>query len=256
MNDDPQNQLMVLPDPTAVALAAANQFVRLTQEATAARGRFSVALSGGGTPQKLYRLLAQSPHKQQIDWSSVHIFWGDERFVPPDDPDNLWRMARETFLDEAPLPAANIHPMPTVGLTPTAAARQYAHALTQFFAPAPPRFDLILLGLGPDGHTASLFPGQPALTDARLVTAVHNAPKPPPTRLTLTLATINQAANVIFLVTGAEKAAAVAQVLRGERDLDQWPAQGVQSVNGRLLWLLDQAAAQNMDRTGANHAYD
>lgn len=256
MNEDAQNQPIVLPDPTAVALTAADQFVQLAQEATAARGRFSVALSGGSTPQKLYRLLAQSPYKQQIDWPNVHIFWGDERFAPPDDPDNLWRMARETFLDDVPLPAANIHPMPTVGLTPTAAARQYADALTQFFAPGLPRFDLILLGLGPDGHTASLFPGQPALTDARLVTAVHNAPKPPPTRLTLTFSLINQAANIIFLVTGVEKAAAVAQVLRGERDLDQWPAQGVEPANGRLLWLLDQAAAQNMDRIGANHAYD
>lgn len=233
---------MVLPDPTAVALTAADQFVLLAQAATAARGRFSVALSGGSTPQKLYRLLAQSPHKQQIDWSNAHIFWGDERFVPPDDPNSLWWMARETFLGATPIPTANIHPMPTVGLTPTAAAQQYAHTLTQFFAPAPPRFDLILLGLGPDGHTASLFPGQPALTDARLVTAVHNAPKPPPTRLTLTFSLINQAANIIFLVTGAEKAAAVAQVLRGERDLEQWPAQGVQPANGRLLWLLDQAA--------------
>jgi 6-phosphogluconolactonase len=119
MNEDAHNQLMVLPDPTAVALAAADQFVLLAQAATAARGRFRVALSGGSTPQRLYRLLVQSPHKQQIDWSSIHIFWGDERFVPPNDPDNLWRMAGETFLDNVPLPAANIHPMPTVGLTPT-----------------------------------------------------------------------------------------------------------------------------------------
>ena len=225
-------------------MAAADRFVQLARQAVAAHGRFSVALAGGSTPQKMYRLLAQSPRQEQIDWPNVHIFWGDERFVAPNDPDSLWRMARETFLDEVPLPAANIHPMATVGLTPAAAAAQYAGTLARFFAPGPIRFDLILLGLGNDGHTASIFPGQTAvITSPEPVAPVTDAPKPPPIRLTLTFGVINQAANVIFLVTGEEKAAAVAQVLSGERDLSQWPAQGVQLENGRLLWLLDQAAA-------------
>jgi 6-phosphogluconolactonase len=247
MADNTKNQVTVLPDSEALAAEAADRFVALARTAVMTNGRFSVALAGGGTPQGMYRLLAQSPRKGQIAWSSVHIFWGDERFVPPDDSDNLWRMAQETFLSALPLPAANIHPMPTVGLTPAAAARQYAETIICFFAPAPPRFDLVLLGMGPDGHTASIFPGQAAVASAeRLVAVVTNAPKPPPTRLTLTYKVINQAANIMFLVSGGDKAAAVAQLLTGERDRNQWPAQGVQPEHGRLLWLLDQAAAQGI----------
>jgi 6-phosphogluconolactonase len=245
MNDNLKNQVVVLPDPAALAAEAADRFVKLAQAAVVRSGRFSVALTGGSTPQAMYRLLAQSPRTAQIDWPKVHIFWGDERFVPPDDHDSLWRMARETFLNDVPVPAANIYPMPTVGLAPAAAARQYAQTLTHFFAPTPPRFDLILLGMGPDTHIASIFPGHPAAVapDEQLVVAVTNSPKPPPTRLTLTYKVINQAANIIFLVTGDDKAAAVAQVLTGEQDPGQWPAQGVQPENGRLLWLLDAAAA-------------
>jgi 6-phosphogluconolactonase len=146
--------------------------------------------------------------------------------------------------DDVPLPAANIYPMPMVGLTPAAAAAQYAGTLIRFFAPGPIRFDLILLGMGDDGHTASIFPGHTVvMTRARPVTVVTDSPKPPPTRLTLTYTVINQAANVFFLVTGSDKAAAVAQVLAGEQAITQWPARGVQPENGRLLWLLDAAAA-------------
>jgi 6-phosphogluconolactonase len=245
MENNVKNQLLVVPDPDALAAAAADRFVRLARQAVAAHGRFSVALAGGSTPQKMYRLLAQSPRREQVEWPNVHIFWGDERFVAPNDPDSLWRMARETFLDEVPLPAANIHPMPTVGLTAAAAAAQYANTLARLFAPGPIRFDLLLLGMGDDGHTASIFPGQTAvIASPEPVVPVTGAPKPPPTRLTLTFSVINQAANVILLVTGEAKAAAVAQVLSGERDRHQWPVQAVQPANGRLLWLLDQAAAR------------
>jgi 6-phosphogluconolactonase len=245
MNDNSKNQIVVLSDREMLAAEAADRFVALAQAAVAANGRFSVALTGGSTPEGMYRLLAQSPRKEQVDWTNAHIFWGDERFVPPDDPDSLWRMAQETFLNDVPLPAANLYPMPTVDLAPEMAARQYAQTLTDFFTPDPPRFDLILLGMGPDSHIASIFPGHPTATapDEQLVVAVTNSPKPPPTRLTLTYKVINQAANVIFLVAGSDKAAAVAQVLSGEQDPGQWPAQGVQPENGRLLWLLDQAAA-------------
>jgi 6-phosphogluconolactonase len=245
MNNNANKQVVVLSDPEALAAEAADRFVELAQAAVAANGRFSVALTGGSTPQDMYHLLAQSPRREQVDWANVYIFWGDERFVPPDDSDSLWRMAQETFLDDVPLPADNIHPMPTVGLTAAAAAGHYAQTLSRFFAPGPPRFDLILLGMGPDTHIASIFPGHPAATapDEQLVIAVSNSPKPPPTRLTLTFHVINQAANIIFLVAGSDKAGAVAQVLSGEQDPGQWPAQGVQPQNGRLLWLLDQAAA-------------
>lgn len=243
MSDYTKEEIVVLADPQALAAAAADQFVEIAQAAIEKNGRFSIALAGGSTPQGTYRLLAQSPRKTEVDWANVHIFWGDERFVPPHDPDNLWRMAQATFLDDLPIPAANVQPMPTVGLTPAAAAAQYAQTLTDFFAPGPIRFDLILLGMGDDGHTASLFPGQPALTATTPVTAVYNAPKPPPTRLTLTYTTINQAAHILFLVTGAAKATAVAQVLDRQSAMAAWPARGVAVVNGRLYWLLDQAAA-------------
>ncbi len=248
MNDQKQAfDRLIVPDANALAAVAADQFVALARAAMAANGRFSVALAGGSTPQGMYRLLTQTPRREQVNWTNVHVFWGDERFVPPDDPDSLWRMARNTLLDDLPIPDDQIHPMPTVGLSPAAAARQYTHTLARFFASVPPRFDLILLGLGDDGHTASIFPGQPAVTPGPAwVMPVANAPKPPPTRLTLTFTIINQAANVIFLVTGAEKAQAVAQVLAGTPDPSQWPALGVQPQNGRLLWLLDQAAGAQL----------
>jgi 6-phosphogluconolactonase len=244
MNDNVKDQLVVVPDPEALSVAAADRFVQLAQAAVAKNGRFSVALAGGSTPQGMYRLLAQPPRRSQVDWPNVHIFWGDERFVPPDDPDSLWRMAQETFLSSVPIPAANVHPIPTLGLTPAAAAAQYADILARFFAPGPIHLDLILLGMGNDGHTAAIFPGQTAvMANPEPVAIVTNAPKPPPIRLTLTYAVINQAANVLFLVTGESKAAAVAQVLGGQPDITRWPAQGVKPENGRLLWLLDQAAA-------------
>ncbi|MCL4867970.1 MAG: 6-phosphogluconolactonase [Anaerolineae bacterium] len=242
-------QFLVLENPEALAIEAANRFVTLAGQIIAAQGRFSVALSGGSTPEAMYRLLAQAPLKDQVDWKNVYLFWGDERFVPPDDPDNMWRMAQETFLSYLPIPPTNIYPMPTTGVTPAAAARQYTQTLRQFFAPGPPRFDLILLGMGPDGHTASLFPGHPALTppDEQLVAVVNHAPKPPPTRLTLTYHVINQAAKVIFLVTGSSKAQAVARVWGDDWDPIQCPAQGVNPRHGHLLWLLDQdAAAQSL----------
>jgi 6-phosphogluconolactonase len=248
MNDNMKDQLIVTSDTEALSAAAADRFVQLAQATVAKNGRFSVALTGGSTPQGMYRLLGQPPRRQQVDWPNVHLFWGDERFVPPDDPDSLWRMARETFLNDLSIPAANIYPIPTVGLTPVAAAAQYTDILVRFFRPGPIRFDLILLGMGDDGHVASIFPGHTdVMTNPEPVAAVTDSPKPPSTRLTLTYAVINQAANVLFLVAGESKAAAVAQVLGGRSDINQWPAQGVQPKNGRLLWLLDQAAASIMD---------
>ncbi len=166
----------------------------------------------------MYEQLAQQ-HAREVDWERVEVFWGDERYVPPDDPESCYRMARETLLAHVPIPAANIYPMPTVGSTPEAAAQAYAETLAAVFGEEPPRFDLILLGIGTDGHTASLFPGQievVAPSDA-LVTAVYGSPKPPPTRLTCTYRVLNAAANVIFVVTGADKAAALREVLSGPR---------------------------------------
>ncbi|MBE2201591.1 MAG: 6-phosphogluconolactonase [Anaerolinea sp.] len=249
--DSHNYQILALPDPEALAAEAARRFVSLAVYAIVTHGRFSVALSGGGTPEAMHRLLAQAPLKNQVTWENVHVFWGDERFVPPDDPDSSQRMARETLLNNVPIPAANIYPMPTVGLTPDAAAQQYARTISNFFAPFAPRFDLVFLGMGADGHTASLFPGQTAVTTSheQLVTAVFHAPKPPPIRLTLTYQAINQAANIIFLVSGSSKADMIARIFAPERDPVRYPAQGVRPGNGRLLWLLDNEAAQKLADT-------
>jgi 6-phosphogluconolactonase len=246
MSDMSEDQVLILVSPEALAAEAADRFVSLAREAIATHGRFSVALSGGSTPEALHRLLALPPRKSQVDWANVYVFWGDERFVPPDAPDSSRRMAEETLLNHVPIPAANVYPVPTVGLSPAAAARQYSRSLANFFAPAAIRFDLIFLGMGTDGHTASLFPGQTAVTkpDGQPVAVVVNAPKPPPIRLTFTYQIINQAANVIFLVAGSGKAQTVAKVLAQECDSVQCPAAGVKLRNGRMLWLLDKEAAQ------------
>jgi 6-phosphogluconolactonase len=246
MNERERGELVVLPDQAALAEAGAQRFVALAQAAISAHGRFSVALSGGSTPRGMYERLAQPPHRDAIDWPNVYIFWGDERYVPPDDAESSFRMAREALLAHVPLPAANIYPVPTVGGTPEAAAKAYAETINAFFGAAPPHFDLILLGMGPDGHTASLFPGAPELTapGGDLVVVVYNAPKPPPTRLSFTLRLINDAANVIFMVAGADKAPTLREVLHGPLQPARLPAQSIQPAHGALVWLVDTAAAQ------------
>jgi 6-phosphogluconolactonase len=248
MTEHDRGDTVVLADPAALADEGADRFVRLSQAAIASQGRFTVALSGGTTPRALYERLAQAPRSEAVDWAHVQIFWGDERFVPPDDAESCYRMAREALLAHVPLPAANIYPIPTVGGTPEAAAAAYAETICACFDADAPRFDLILLGMGPDGHTASLFPGHPEVTNpsGELVLAVHDAPKPPPTRISFTYKLINAAANVIFLVAGADKAATLHKVLRGPVDPLLLPAQGARPDSGALVWLLDQAAAKEL----------
>ncbi|HEX5689297.1 MAG TPA: 6-phosphogluconolactonase [Roseiflexaceae bacterium] len=247
MNAPERGEIVVRADQAALAEEAARAFVTLANTAIAEHGRFRVALSGGSTPRALHQRLAGQYHRA-IEWERVEIFWGDERFVPPDDPESSFLMARETLLAHVPIPAAHIFPYATVGGTPEAAAHAYAETLKARFGDELPRFDLILLGIGPDGHTASLFPGHPevvAPSDA-LVVAVHDAPKPPPDRLTFTLRLINAAANVIVLVGGADKAATLRDVLRGAHDIARLPAQGVRPERGTLTWLVDAAAAQQL----------
>ncbi len=214
MTEHDRGDLVVLPDPAALADEGARRFGALAQAATQAGGRFTVALSGGSTPRALYERLARPPLSAAVDWGNVHIFWGDERFVPPDDPESCFRMAREALLDHVPIPAANIYPVPTVGGAPEVAASAYAETVVALFGAETPRFDLILLGMGPDGHTASLFPGHPEVVapSGALVVAVHDAPKPPPTRISFTYRLLNGAANVVFLVAGADKAATLRAV--------------------------------------------
>ena len=250
MNESERGDLVIVPDQAALAEEGARRFEALARASIASHGRFTVALAGGSTPRGMYERLARPPHREAIDWTNVHIFWSDERYVPPDDPESSFRMAREALLAHVPIPAANIYPAPTVGGTPEAAAGAYAETIAALFDETPPRFDLILLGMGPDGHTASLFPGAPEVTAPgdELVVVVHDAPKPPPTRLSFTFKLINAAANVIFLVAGADKAATLHEVLRGPHDPARLPAQGVRPERGELVWLVDEAAASQVER--------
>jgi 6-phosphogluconolactonase len=247
MSIDRGDELVVLSDAAALAEAAAQRFVALAGAAITGAGRFRVAFSGGSTPRAVHQRLAQQ-HRAAVDWERVEIFWGDERYVPPDDPESCYRMARETLLDHVPIPAANIYPMSTIGSTPEGTAQAYAETLAAVFGAETPRFDLIFLGMGPDGHTASLFPGHPEVVapSGALVVAVHNVPKPPPTRLTCTYKILNAAAQAIFLVAGADKAATLRAVLRGPREVARLPAQGVRPAAGELVWLVDAAAAQQL----------
>jgi 6-phosphogluconolactonase len=241
----------VLADPAAVARQAAVWFLRLADEAVRGRGRFTVALSGGSTPRALYELLAR-PDAGALGppaaWDRIHLFWGDERYVPPDHADSNYRMTREALLGRVPIPAENVHPIPTHHADPAEAAAAYEATLRSAFGVAQgwPRFDLVLLGLGPDAHTASLFPGTAALREVdRLVTA-NWVPKFKSYRITLTYPTLNNAACIQFLVSGAEKTEALRQVWHGPRDLEQFPAQGILPDNGRLVWLLDRAAVDGV----------
>ena len=245
MSQPQRGELVVFPDAATVADDAARRFVALAQAAIAERGRFTVALSGGSTPRALHGRLAAPPLSSALDWERVFVYWGDERMVPPDDADSSYRMARDTLLAHVPIPAANIVPAPTVGGTPADAARAYAETLVAQFGQDLPQFDLILLGIGPDGHTASLFPGQPepVAPGDDLVIAVRNSPKPPPERVSFTYRLINAARTVLFLITGADKAAALDAILHGPPNRAHLPAQGVQPTAGSLVWLVDQAAA-------------
>lgn len=253
----PNPTIEVHTDPTALALAAARHFVRAANAAIGARGRFTVALAGGSTPAELYRLLSQVPFREQIDWSRTLIFFGDERCVPPDHLWSNYRMARETLLDAVPLPPANVHRM-AGELDPAAGALAYAAALRCAFdlrGAGRPVFDLILLGMGDDGHTASLFPGMAAPHERRRIVVASAVPayvQPAVPRITLTFPVLNAARHVLFLVAGAGKAEKVRVILgdlrtgyseRSAAESKDLPAGRVQPTHGTLTWLLDRAAA-------------
>ncbi|MCA9837949.1 MAG: 6-phosphogluconolactonase [Trueperaceae bacterium] len=237
------HDIVVLKDNQELAAEAARQFVALAKAAIDTTGKFTVALSGGSTPQKLHTLLANQ-YKHSLDWSKVFVFFGDERFVAPFEPESNYLMADETLLSLVDIPEENIFPFATIDLSPEEAAELYEKELKKFFGERP-SFDLILLGIGPDGHTASLFPGHPEVlnpSDA-FVRAVYDSPKAPPIRLTLTYALINQAKQVIFLVGGQGKTEALKNILEGPADL---PAAKVRPENGEVLWLLDREAAKGL----------
>jgi 6-phosphogluconolactonase len=238
--------IVLVSDPEALAREAARRFTDLTREAVASRGRFSVALSGGSTPGLLYRLLAENPHRAQIPWEGVHLFWGDERCVPPNDPGSNYRMAEDVLISRVPLPPGNVHRV-RGELEPTTAARAYERQLAEFFCGLRTRFDLVLLGLGSDGHTASLFPDSSVLNETeRLATTVQaHYEDRPAQRVTLTLPAINSAREILFLVSGRDKAAITKAVLEGPAD--QLPAQRILPAAGQLTWLLDVGAGATLE---------
>ena len=244
-------EILVAPDLRELSREAAARFRRVAADRVAAAGRFSVALSGGSTPRALYRLLGEPPFREAIDWPRVHLFWGDERFVPPDHADSNYRLAREAFISRVPIPSGNVHPMPTEAADPNAAAAQYEETLRRFLAVPEgewPRFDLILLGLGADGHTASLFPGSPLLDEHRRLVAAAHVPKLDAWRLTLTPPALRGARHVVFLVSGSDKASVLREVVEGPYDPHRLPAQLVQPEKGDLTWLVDEAAASLLRR--------
>jgi 6-phosphogluconolactonase len=236
-------ELQIAPGPDALCRMAAQEFEHVAESAIGDRGRFSVALSGGNTPRALYALLA-AEYKDKIPWSKTHIFFGDERSVPPDHPESNFRMANDALLSKISIPAENVHRVRTE-LRPEAAAEDYEKQLRLEFSltgDALPRFDLILLGLGDDGHTASLFPGSAALAETSRLVVANWVEKFNTFRITLTYPVLNHAAEIAFLVSGAGKAQVLREVLKLPET--KYPAQRVQPENGRLLWLADQDAAR------------
>ena len=238
--------LTVFADPGALAEGAAALIVDLARAAVADRGRFTLALAGGGTPGPVHARLASPVHAGRMPWDQVQVFFGDERCVPPDDERSNYRLARQTLLDKVPLPVANIHRIAGEDV-PAAAARAYEQDLRRTFgSAATPAFDLVCLGMGADGHTASLFPGMAALHEPSRWVVSQCVPASAAWRETMTQVLLNAARDVFIQVTGAAKAATLARVLDGPSQPDLLPAQLVRPSNGRVRWLVDAAAADGM----------
>ena len=234
----------IFEDGDALSRAALEALLQIVSDAVKERGRFTIALAGGHTPAKLYQMWAQGGKGSiRTPWERVHLFWGDERYVPHDDPASNYRMVRESLIAHVPIPKGNVHPMPTNVPQPEKAAEAYEAELRRFFGTGAPAFDLQLLGLGVEGHTASLFPGSPALEEKERWVAAVEAPTKPPWRLTLTLQVLDQARNTFFLVAGADKNSIIT-ALRGQstEGSGPYPAARVQP-KGPVVWFLDKGAA-------------
>ena len=232
----------VCGDLADLSRRVAEAAVHEINDAVRSNGRCSIVLSGGNTPRTLYRLLA-SQFAAQIPWAHVHVFWGDERYVPPEDPRSNFAMAKETLLDHVACPAANVHRMPTHFADADAAARDYERTLRRCFDGEWPDFDLVLLGLGDDGHTASLFSGSLALVEKTRWVVAATVPAEPPLRLTLTLPALVGAAAIHVLVAGANKARPLRHVLEGVGDWIRYPAAGIRLGTGTVVWWVDREAA-------------
>lgn len=229
----------------ALSRAAAELFVECAAHAVRSRGRFSVALSGGSTPRRLYELLAAPPFVQQVQWEAVHFFWGDERCVPEDDPRRNELMTRQALLEHVPVPAEHIHPI-SGSLPPREAAEAYESELRRFFAHHAPVFDLVLLGMGANAHTASLFPHTSVLHENQRWAAEVYVAEVNMYRVTLTAPLLNQAGQVVFLVSGEDKALALQNVLEGAYQPDELPAQLIRPNGAHPTWLIDRAAGHKL----------
>jgi 6-phosphogluconolactonase len=241
-------RLRVFKDLESLSQAAATLFVEQAAAAVTERGRFLVALNGGSTPTRLFQLLA-TEYRDKVDWSQVHVFWGDERCVPPHDPGSNYRQAQDAFLSRVPIPASNIHRVKGE-LEPVDASNDYALVLKEFATPPfdYPRFDLVYLGMGEDGHTASLFPGSPVDVTRPTLPVTANYQDRPANRVTLTQLVFNQARVVVFMATGEKKALTLAEVLSGRYNPERYPAQRIVPKNGKLIWLVDEDAAGRLPR--------
>jgi len=241
-------QIKIFPNIEDLNNFAAERFVEIAAESIEKSGQFTVALAGGSTPKALYQLLAAEPFKNQIEWGKVFFFLGDERFVPEDDPESNFRMLKENLFEPLHISQANIFRWNAGKKSPEETAKEYEIAMSWIFIEdeeerTRPVFDLILLGMGGDGHTASLFPYTKALSETNRFAVANPVEKLQTTRLTLTFPVINYARNIMFLVSGAEKAETVRAVLEGDFQPDKFPSQNVKPENGDLYWLLDEKAA-------------
>lgn len=240
--------IRIVANSEELSRVAATEFVNQAKEAVQAKGTFTVALSGGSTPKSLYTLLADDAAlRVVVPWDKVHFFWGDERHVPPDHPDSNYRMAHEALLSKVSVPPTNVHRIKSEHPEASRAADEYDQMLREFFGLAAeqfPQFNLVLLGMGPDGHTASLFPGTEALREQTHLVVANRVEKFDTYRITLTPPVLNSAAAIIFLVSGEEKAETLQAVLQGEKQPERFPAQLISPTHGTLLWLVDRPAAR------------
>ena len=240
------HDIRIFDDPQKLFQGAAEEFASQATAAVRSRGRFTVALSGGSTPRSLYSLLAQN---RSLPWDKIYFFFGDERHVPPDSAESNYRMVVESLLVKVPISAANVFRIPAENPDAKEAAKTYEQTLKQFFgAPANgfPRFDLVLLGMGPDGHTASLFPGTSALGEKSRWVVSNWVDKFKTDRITLTLPVFNDAAVVMFLVSGQDKAQPLKEVLEGKESGELYPSKLIQPMDGELIWMVDRAAGAQL----------
>lgn len=240
--------IFIYQDAGALSRAAAEQFVELSEKAIAATSRFTVSLSGGSTPRQMYLDLAADEFRDRVNWSRVFFFWGDERAVPPDDPQSNFRMANEALLSRVPIPPDNIYRIPAEK-SPESAAGEYEQTLKRFWNGSLVGFDLILLGLGTNGHTASLFPHSSALREQTRWCVPVRVEELDADRITLTAHVLNRGSTVAFLVSGKDKSEVLYEVLRGPHDPERLPAQLIGPDPGKLIWLVDSEAASELSRT-------